>query len=167
MALTIQTLNQNHDINSFSCEEPPLTDWLKNTAGQHAKKGISKTYVLVDDPGAPTVVVGYYALTVCSIIGETLPKATAKKLPRTVPAFKLGRLARNDKFRGQGIGELLLLDAMKRVKAASNQIGGFALFVDAKNQKAIDFYIDFYIDFGFIQLPDKPDELFLPIASFP
>lgn len=162
MALTIQKLNAQHDVNSFSCGEPDLDDWLQRFARQHEKKSISKTYVLVDEAD-PKTIRGFYAITICTVDGTDLPEAMRKKLPRNVPGYKIGRLARDLKFRGEGVGELLLVDAMMKAKYLAGVAGGFALFVDAKNQKAADFYADF----GFVPLPDNPLQLLIPMASIP
>lgn len=162
---SIQPLSKAHNVKEFDCGVPALNDWLRKTAKQHQEKGISRTYVIVKDE-APEVVVGYYAITICEVHGEDLPPELAKKLPRHVPAFRLGRLAtavpfqRNKDFR---IGESLLVDAMSRAKALSVQAGGFALFVDAKDEGAAAFYGKY----GFASLPDNPLTMLIPMASIP
>lgn len=109
---------------------------------------------------------GFYAITLCEVHGPELPPAMAKKLPRTIPAMRLGRLATDKQFQGNKefrIGETLLIDAMMRVKALSNEVGGFALFVDAKDEEAAGFYLKY----GFIPLPDDPLRLMMPMGSIP
>ncbi len=73
------------------------------------------------------------------------------KLPRypVIGATLIGRLARDLSFRGQGIGELLLVDALKMALAMSRKIASAAVMVDAKDDKAHRFYTEF----GFIGLP--------------
>jgi len=90
-----------------------------------------------------------------------LPSSTGKKLPRypTVPMVRMGRLAVDQAFRGQGLGSALLADALGR--AARSEMAAHALMVDAKDAAAANFYQHH----GFIALPDSPRTLFLPLAS--
>jgi predicted GNAT family N-acyltransferase len=76
-------------------------------------------------------------------------------------ATLLGRLARDLTYRGKGVGELLLVDALKRSFVMSRQIASAAVIVDARDEKAQKFYQDF----GFIRFPDSEKRLFLPMAT--
>lgn len=164
MAISIQPLCHNHDVKNFDCGIPALNDWLQRTARQHQDKGISKTYVAVDSKDTRTIL-GYYAVTICEVRAEHIPAEHKKKLPRAVPGMRLGRLATAVQYQRHElrIGETLLIDAMLRIKQVSTQIGGYALFVDAKSQYAANFYMKY----GFVPLPDAPFRLLLPIASIP
>jgi hypothetical protein len=62
-------------------------------------------------------VVGYYTLTATSIALNALSPQIVKKLPRypVMPAVLLGRLAVSRNYhQGQGLGGVLLADALKR-----------------------------------------------------
>ena len=59
----------------------------------------------------------------------------------------MGRLG-DTKFKGAGLGELLLAHALRIALAPSRKVGSCAAVVDAKNQKAVEFYKSF----GFIPL---------------
>jgi hypothetical protein len=165
MATSIHPLDQQHDVRSFDCGAEALNDWLKHTARQHQKKDISRTYVLVDDE-APHIILGFYAISICEVGTGDVPPDMAKKLPRNIPGMRLGRLATHLTCQGNKelrIGETLLVDAMARVKSLAKQAGGFALFVDAKDQNAAGFYKKY----GFAPLPDDSLKLLMPIASIP
>jgi len=69
----------------------------------------------------------------------------------------IGRLARDVRARGKGIGELLLADAIQRILGAGRILAVFAIVVDAKDQNASAFYQSF----GFTPLPNHPKRLFL------
>jgi predicted GNAT family N-acyltransferase len=86
-----------------------------------------------------------------------------KKLPRypAVPATLLGRLAVSSDFRGKGIGELLLLDAFKRVLANAREVTSAVVVVDAKD----DLAREFYLHHDFIPLPSQPNRLFYPVKT--
>jgi predicted GNAT family N-acyltransferase len=109
--------------------------------------------------------VGYCTLTQDSIDAEDIPLELIKQLnlPRydRIGATLIGRLARDLTRRGQGVGELLLLDALKRALAMSRDIASAAVVVDAKDNKAHRFYQDF----GFISFPNSKKRLFLPMVT--
>lgn len=108
---------------------------------------------------------GYYTLTQDNIEAEDLPPESIKQLNLTpykrIGATLLGRLARDLAYRGKGVGELLLVDPLKRSLAMSRQIASAAVIVDAKDEKAHRFYRDF----GFIPFPESHKRLFLPMGT--
>ncbi len=75
----------------------------------------------------------------------------------------MARLAVHKNEQGKRYGEDLLTDAMARAHNASKAVGGWALFVDAKDQKAADFYRKY----GFTPLPSNPIILFMPFSDMP
>jgi len=76
-----------------------------------------------------------------------------------LPVALLGRLARDTNYKGQGIGELLLADALKRAYQASSTIGSCAVVTDPINEKARRFYDGF----GFISL--ESGRMFIPMDT--
>jgi predicted GNAT family N-acyltransferase len=110
-------------------------------------------------------ILGYYTLSQYSIQFADIPTEISRKLRKysVVPATLLGRLARDISTKGQGIGELLLLDALHRALKMSEQVASAAIVPDPKDEQAIDFYKRY----GFIELPKTERCLFLPMASVP
>lgn len=110
-----------------------------------------------------TTIVGYYSLSQFSVKLSELPSAMTAKLPRypVVPATLIGRLAVDRRFRGKGIGELLLMDALARCLTVSKQVACAAVIVDAKDETAKRFYLKY----GFMELPGAEKRLFIPIAT--
>jgi predicted N-acetyltransferase YhbS len=151
-----------HRREEFSCESPELTEFLRTRARKEAKSRTSACFVLVPvaDPGQ---IAGYYTLSATSIELEKLPFELTKKLPRypRLPATLLGRLARALAFKGQGIGDLLMVDALNRSYENSSVIGSVAVVVDPKNAPAAKFYGPF----GFQPLDGH--KMFLPMKAVP
>ena len=89
-----------------------------------------------------------------------LPPETAKKLPRypTMPAVRIGRLAVDLHFQGQGLGAALLFDARQRALRA--EIAVYALVVDAKDEAAKRFYSHH----GFHHLRHLTNAMFLELT---
>src|ERR1700730_11023380 len=104
---------------------------------------------------------GYYSLTTTSVALSAFSPEIVKKLPRypVVPAVLLGRLAVTRRHQGQGLGGVLLADALKRTSRA--EVGVFAMLVDAKDEAAQRFYEHH----GFTLLPGDQRRLCLPIAT--
>ena len=75
-----------------------------------------------------------------------LLREIASKLPTypNVPATLFGRLALNEAFRGQKLGEFLLLDALHRSWVQSKQVASAAVIVDAKDESEGHFYEQFF-----------------------
>jgi GNAT superfamily N-acetyltransferase len=111
----------------------------------------------------PKTILGYYTLSAFGVDPGSLPAAVARRLPAypLMPATLLGRLAVDQRHRGQGIGEFLLMDALHRAYVQSSQIAAIAVVVDAIDDQAARFYRHF----NFIPLPDRPDRLFLPMKT--
>ena len=163
MMNTIVTLEAKHDVAGFDCGTPALNNWLQTMARQHQKRSISQTYVLVDG-GTSDRILGYHVLAIRAMTPNVaLPAAMAKRLPREVPGITLARLAVTLVEQGKGYGEMLLVDAMMRVRAVAAGVGGYAVFVDAKDADAATFYRKY----GFTSFASEPLILFMPIASMP
>lgn len=156
----IAPLSREHERAGFDCGVPELNAFLKSTARQHSDKGISRTFVLVEQ--GSTVIIGFFSLTLCEAVSVKLPAGYAKRYPRHgLPAVRLARLAVSRSHQGRKYGELLLSEAIHRTVLIADQAGGIGLFVDAKDDTARSFYQRY----GFIPLPHQPLHLFLPIDT--
>jgi ribosomal protein S18 acetylase RimI-like enzyme len=158
----LELLSRAHDRDGFDCGSEPLNTYLRQTARQHTERGISRTFVLVEQSAAePKSVAGYFTLNICQLRAEQLPAEVASRLPREVAGVKLGRLAVAKARQRQGLGRLLLVAAMKKFVEVFDSAGGIGLFVDAKDNAAKAYYERF----GFVSLPDTALLLFLPLQT--
>lgn len=158
MSIRIEPL-RDHDRSVFSSSQPDLDDWFRRRAKQDQKRNVARVFVAIDEDLG---VVGFYSLSTFTVTLGDLPQAIARKLPRydAIPAALIGRLARDERVRGKGIGELLLADAVRRILGAGRSVGVFAIVVDAKDERASEFYRTF----GFQPFPERPRRLFLPTS---
>jgi ribosomal protein S18 acetylase RimI-like enzyme len=156
LGITIEPLGTKHDRTAFSCGQSALDDWFRRRAGQDDKRNVARVFVAVDDERST---VGFYSLSSFTLTLDDLPDEIARKLPRyeAIPAALIGRLGRDQKARGQGIGELLLADAVRRILSASRSLAVFAIIVDAMDDRAVAFYEGF----GFRRFPVRQNRLFL------
>lgn len=155
MRVTIEPL-AGQDRAPFSCGQVDLDEWFHRRAGQDDRRNVARVFVAVDDALG---VVGFYSLSSYTLALEDLPEDIARKLPRydAIPAALIGRLARDQRVGGHRIGELLLADALRRILGAGRSVAVFAIVVDAKDERAAEFYRGF----GFIPFPSRPRRLFL------
>uniref|UniRef100_UPI00333F21BE GNAT family N-acetyltransferase n=1 Tax=Castellaniella defragrans TaxID=75697 RepID=UPI00333F21BE len=151
-------LDAKHDRTAFNSDSEPLNRYFQSQVTQDIRRRVAACYVALTDEQH---IAGYYTLASASLLLTDLPANIGKKLPRypTVPTVRMGRLAVDQAFKGQGLGAALLADALDR--AARAEIAAFAMMVDAKNNAAAAFYRHH----GFIALPESPLTLFLPLAT--
>ena len=160
--LKVELLDATHDRGGFDCGVEALNRYLQQIARQHIAKGISKTFVLVDEgAAAPKPVLGFFTISLCQVLGQQGPAKWAKKLPEQIPAMRLGRLAVAQTQHGAGYGKAILVEALHRIARVADLAGGIGLFVDAKDEAAAAFYARF----GFEPTPSGSLTLFMPTET--
>ncbi len=154
----VAPLEATHERTGFHSGSDPLDRYLREQVTQDIRRRVAACFVALNDQAR---IAGYYTLASASLMLSDLPANVARKLPRypTVPTVRMGRLAVDQSFCGQGLGSALLADALDR--ATRSEIAAYALMVDAKDDRAAAFY-DHH---GFIALPDSPLTLFLPLTT--
>lgn len=159
--LKTESLAAHHDRFRFSCGVESLDDYLRMYAGQDVRRRANSVFVLVDQR-QPSGILGYYTLCATALSQGDVPIAARKHLPRypLVSATLLGRLAVAAGRQGQGLGSLLIADAMRRAYAGASFIGSSMLVVDAISEQAAAFYEAN----GFLRLPES-HRLVLPMAA--
>ena len=154
-------LHSEHKKSNFSCGNEMLDIYLQKQANQDVKRKLAACFVITD--AETNLVKGYYTLSNNSISLDIVPDAFKNKLPKsykTIPTTLIGRFAIDSKYKGQGLGKLMLIDALKRAYEISKLIGSFAVIVDPIDQDAKSFYEKY----GFIPLPDS-GKIFLPMKT--
>jgi GNAT superfamily N-acetyltransferase len=161
LLLRFEPLTRDYDRAAFSCGIEPLDRYLREQARQDATKRAAAPFVLLTPENR---IVGYYTLSAASIVVTDLTPEIVKKYkwPRypELPATLIGRLALDLAFHRRGLGEMLLMDALKRVWSHT-EIASLAVLADAKNEAAYQFYLKN----GFIAFLDRPNRLFLPMKT--
>ena len=147
-------LEARYRTDAFACGEPALDDYLKRFAYPNNRNSSSRTYVLLRDQH----VIGYDTVAPGSVALQEAPSRIAKGLARhPIPIILLARLAVDQTAQSAGLGKALLRDALLRIVQAADSIGGRAIVVHAKNERAKAFYEEC----GFEPSPIDPFHLFL------
>ena len=160
MSYITTLLKTTHEKAKFSCGKAMLDNYIQKQAKQDVRGRVSACFVLSDDDKE---IKGYYTLSNGSIPRSQLPGSIIKQLPKykDLPVTLLGRLAVDNKFQGQKLEKLLLIDALKRsYDAASGSTASMAVIVDPIDQGAVDFYNKY----GFIPLPGST-RMFIPMQT--
>jgi GNAT superfamily N-acetyltransferase len=151
----LERLQRDHPRKAFRCGEERVDDWLATKALQNQEKRLSVTRVLLDEAGA---VAGYYTLATGQVDFSDLPVELTRRLPRRVlPVAVLAWLGVGADRQGQGLGRLLLAQALADCHEAGQTFAFVAVILDCINDAAKAFYQQW----DFQELPGHPYRLFL------
>jgi GNAT superfamily N-acetyltransferase len=147
----------------FRCGKHPLDDFFARHALTNDRAGICRVYVLrrckADPPNLPPIL-GFYTLSMASVTAESLSSVLRENLPRyPLPVALIGRLAVDERAQGRRLGEVILLDALRRALDAAEVVGCMGVIVDAKDEGAERFYAKY--DFETIAAESWPRRMFV------
>jgi len=159
MMNTVLLDKAKHDRNRFNCGVEALNNYFKVMASQQAKKDNSRTFVL-EDKEDKAHVIGFYTLTMTPIDLAALPDKLQKKHESSSSGGLIARLAVDERYKGKGYGEWLLIDALRKLLAASNSVAFPVVIVDSKDGAK-----HFYERYGFQTFQDTENKLFITVAD--
>jgi GNAT superfamily N-acetyltransferase len=156
---TILLDKTKHDRNQFDCEIAALNHYFKAMASKQAKKDNTRTFVLEDNSNNIQVI-GFYTLTMTPIELQNLPENLQKKHQSATSGGLIARLGVDRKYKGQGFGEWLLIDALTKLLSASDSVAFPVIIVEAKDGSK-----HFYEKYGFTAFKGDGNKLFITIAD--
>jgi ribosomal protein S18 acetylase RimI-like enzyme len=155
----LETLQRHHPRRKFRSGQEQVDDWLAAKSFQHQEKHLSVTKVLLDGAG---VIAGYYTLATGQVDFSDLPPETVRRLPRRqLPVALLAWLGVEADRQGQGLGRLLLAQALRDCFDAGQTFAFVAVILDCLNDAAKGFYQRY----DFRELPGHPYRLFLSMKQ--
>jgi GNAT superfamily N-acetyltransferase len=153
-------IDASFDRESFDCGKDALNTYLKRFARQNHERGISRTFVALREAEDVTIS-GFYSLCMAQVSFQSFP-ASEKRLPRyPIPALRISQLAVDRSAQGTGLGKVLLMRALSTAIRLSEEVGIYAVIVDAIDDEATQFYLKY----DFIAFVDSPRSLYLPIKT--
>lgn len=157
-----ESISKSHDRASFDCGDAQMNDFLRRFARQSHELNAAKTICAID-VAVPNRILGFYTIAPSAVAHEDVPAGMTKGLARhEVSGFKLARLATDLTVAGNGLGGQLLAAAALRCLRLAGEGGGVLLIVDAKGERAANWYTSY----GAEQLQGKPLTLVMPLATF-
>ncbi len=148
-----------HDRNRFNCGIETLNNYLKLMASQQAKKDNTRTFILEAD-NDNSQIIGFYTLTMTPIDLKALPDKLQKRYQSSTSGGLIARLAVDERYKRKGFGEWLLIDALKKLLAASDSVAFPVVIVDAKDGAK-----HFYERYGFQAFQYAENKLFITISD--
>ena len=153
-------IGKKHNRAAFDCGDADLNLYLQRFARQNHESGGAKCFVAVPVEDT-TQALGFYTLSPASLEYARTPALAKRGLARyDVPVFRLGRLAVDKTVQGRSLGGALLLRAADRCIRVARDVGGVALLIDAKSDRAARWYESY----GALRMDDAPLSLVLPLA---
>jgi len=138
-----EPIAKRHNRDAFDCGDAALNEFLRRYARQAHDYGGAKTFLVVPDDDT-TRVLGFYSVSPASVGFSRTPDVVKRGLARhDVPAFRLGQLAVDRSMQRRELGGQLLLAAGRRCLRASQEVGGVALLIDAKNEAVAGWYASY------------------------
>ena len=160
MLWTITEFDKKYSRSDFDCGLPKLNEYIKTYISQDLRRGLTRAYVAIDPES--TKIVGYYTLSSAQVGCHEVPDKWKKKVGvYPVPCSLIGRLAVDRTMQGKGLGEFLLMEAMRRTARLSEEVGIYAMDVFAISERAKAFYVRY----GFVELMDEERHLYMHIKT--
>ncbi len=146
-------LTPDHDLSGFRCVEPEIAEYLTKEARRAADLGLCRTYVACA-PDTKQVIsfVGLSASSqTASIQVSGKPRGISKpvlpgELGRTkypVPMILIAQLGTHVDWSGRKIGTQMMLFAIAKAIAVSEQVGAAGIVLDALRPELSPFYGQF------------------------
>ena len=152
-----------HDRSAFQSGNDRIDRYFQQNALQDIKRGYTACNLLVEQSTKQSAsqIAGFYTLSSHSVALTEVADELARKLPRypSVPAALIGWMGRDANCRGQGIGPLLLADAITRLARAP--LGIHAICADAIDDAATAFYRRHQFE----PLVSRPGRFYLPMKT--
>lgn len=137
--MLIEPLTREHNRKSFDCGDEEVTRFLREKAMQDHERDLSRTMVLIDPEESSKRIIGYHTLVMTQVKQAEIPN-DRPRITRGIPVILLGQLGVDDKYQGQGLGDMLLIDTQARTDEVSRKVGIRALMLDARAERLAEWY---------------------------
>jgi len=155
-------LKAGHKRSAFCCGLKSVDDFIQTNAAQAMEDRTCVVFIKEDKEQG--VIQGFYTLSNDSIPRDRIPAELRDKLPKypKLGVTLIGQLGVRQDLQGKGLGTELLMDAIFRAYVAATETSGsIAVVIDPATERNKESYKKF----GFIELPDNPRRLFIPMAT--
>ena len=149
-------------LSSFRCSiNPDAEDFLKNSSIRHEMKGISRTYLILqdDDSDLGYSLKGYFTLAIkCFTVHEEdeIPHDVMMQMNvnrKVAQAYLLGQLAKADGVE-KGFGRSMMLYVLGLFKNGYKTFGCRTVRLDCKNEPKL---VQYYESHGFVSIGENHD----------
>jgi len=154
-----------HDRAAFSCGIEQVDNYFRKTANKLAQAGNVRVFVLTEPNGA---LVGFYATNAHAIHYSDLPNRFRRGRPSHghIPAAYISMIGVDLHHQGKGFGGDLLVDCLRRIAGAAEDIGiGVVLLdvLDCGDPARTERRKRLYAGYGFAPFPSNDLRMYLPM----
>lgn len=142
-----ENLTEDHDLSEFDCGDDDLNDFLKNDALKQQKSRLNVTKLILYD----RKIIGYVSLLTDTLVLKNIQdekiqlniknQLEIKSKNKNISAVKIGRLALDKKYSGEGLGSHILRNILTNLKIISEKEIGFRFIIVEGYAKAFNFYV--------------------------
>lgn len=141
--IVFQPLSESHNTSGFACGTKPFDDYIQQQAIYEQSRGITRTFVAIEDTSDSPVALGYFTLKATDKTFTPEPGG----LRELLHPVELVYLARDLTWRKTGMGAGLLIEALRLSVEASERIGLPGIYLRSTSQGA-----RLYESFGFTRV---------------
>lgn len=156
-----------HDRAAFSCGIEQVDNYFRKTANKLAQAGNVRVFVLTDPDGG---LIGFYATNAHAIHYSELPDKFRRDRPGHghIPAAYISMIGVDLRHQGKGFGGDLLVDCLRRIAGAAEDIGIRVVLLDVldcgdpsltERRRAL------YGGYGFAPFPSNDLRMYLPMSD--
>ena len=161
---------QKHDRTAFSSGVEQVDTFLHEKVGRQVKGETARVFTAVALDHSPEAILGFYSINAHSVHYEQLHSRYRRyaHADGSIPGAFIGMIGVDQSAQGQGIGGMLLTDALKRAFLASQQIGTAVVMLDilnCGNPDAVARRQRLYEGYGFKSLNSDPLRMFMPMKT--
>lgn len=142
-----ENLTEKHDLSNFDCGDEDLNEFLKEDALSQQSSRLNVTKLIMYKGN----IIGYFSLLTDTLVLKNINddklklkikgQLGVKSKNRNVSAVKIGRLALDKKYSGEGLGTHILRNIIKNLKNISKKDIGFRFIIVEGYAKAFNFYV--------------------------
>lgn len=142
-----ENLTEDHDLSEFDCGDDDLNDFLKNDDLKQQKSRLNVTKLILYD----RKIIGYVSLLTDTLVLKNIQdekiqlniknQLEIKSKNKNISAVKIGRLALDEKYSGEGLWSHILRNILTNLKIISEKEIGFRFIIVEGYAKAFNFYV--------------------------
>lgn len=150
-----------HDRSAFSCGFEPIDKFLKEALTDHIKSGYLIAFMATHE--GQKEVKGFYTLNAFAVSPDHIETPKRPRPPPTIPATYIKAVAVHEDWHGNGIGQALMVHALRQSMEISEKVGSMAVVLDVLRDKSFERRFAFYEGLGFQTMndPDNVDRVYI------
>ena len=148
------TFRSPDEFRDFQCEKKEYCDFVQKPeeALEYYKENLGVTYVFRSKNDQRPI--GFVTLAMGSLKRTDLPAGRKEKKPfKHVPSLLLGHIARDEKYKRQGAGRIMLDWVLSKASSLADEVGCRFVILDSERDM-----VELYKGYAFELIPPEPKD---------